>query len=130
MDIKKFAIDKKSEAEGVWVKLDENTEVKVARMNNARYNKLFRRLSQPYKKAIRTNTLSDSVAEDILYRCAAETILLDWEGLEEDGKPIEYSTDKAYELLKNYEQFRDFVMGCAEDFDLFKVQDAEETEKN
>jgi len=130
LDLKRFATDKNAEIEGVWVKLDEGVELKIARMGNEKFNELFRKYSRPYKRAIRNGTLSDSIAEDILLKCMSEAILLDWKGLEEDGVPLEYTKENAYRVLKEYEVLRDFVTSCAEDFELFKKQEDEEAEKN
>jgi hypothetical protein len=35
--------------------------------------------------------------------------ILDWEGVEEDGKELPYSKEKAFEILDKYKHFADFV---------------------
>jgi len=130
MDIKKiFSTDSKAEQEGVWVDLDKKTAIKVARSGNPKFQKLFRKLTKPYTRAMRSGTLNDDIAEKILIQCLAETILLDWKGIEEDGKKVPYSVEKAIEYL-GIKDFRDFVVSCADDFALYKAEQDEETAKN
>ena len=60
-----------------------------------------------------------------MLRAIAEHVWLGWEGLDdEDGKPIPYSPEKAYEILCNpgYFQVLDFVLAKAQDVEQFKAK--------
>ena len=130
MDVKKaFRTNEKKEIEGIWIQLDDKAAIKVARAGNPKFQRLFQKLTKPYRQAIRTGSLSEDVARKILIECMAETILLDWKGFEENGKEIKYSKEKSIEYL-NIKDFRDFVAQCSEDFSLFKDEEDKQAEKN
>ncbi len=132
MDFNNFKTNVNKETDGVWSELAKGTRIKVARMNNAKYKKSLRKLMAPHKIAIRRNTMPDAVAETLLNRCIAETILLDWEGFQHDGEDVTYSAEKAFEILEDKElkDFRDYVVEVSEDLDLYKVEEDEEAIKN
>jgi len=127
--VKQFAVDKEKESSGVWVPIGENARLKIARANNPNFKRLFRKLIAPYTAAIRTNSLPDDVDDEIMIKAIAETILVDWDGITENGAPVPYSVEKAIEYLK-HEPFRDMVTTFSRDLELFKQAQDEETEKN
>ena len=130
MDIKKqFNTNKDLEVEGIWVKISDDARIKVARMNNPEFNKMFRRLSKPYMTALQAGTLSEEISEDILLECYSHTILVDWDGIQEDGKAVPYSPSKAKEYLK-IDTFRHFVLNIARDFNNYKLEIEAQEVKN
>ena len=54
-----------------------------------------------------------SAYEVLKLECAikADTVLLDWKGVTNEGDEVKYSTTKAHEYLVNYEPFREWVEG-------------------
>ena len=60
----------------------------------------------------------------------AETVLLGWDGLEEDGKAVPYSIVEAERVMIDYPDFRDIVMDIASDLDMYRAAQDEETAKN
>ena len=131
MDLKKeFGTNKKLETEGVWEDFGNGCKVLIARQGNENYKKAFRKLSKPYQNAIRRNNLSDEIAERILIEVMAETIVLDWSGMEEDGKDIKYSKEECFRILKSYPDFKNEVSFRSESMELFKQEMDAETEKN
>ena len=82
-----FGVDEEKATEGVWVPLGKGVEVKVARANNPKYQKLVTRLLRPHRRVIRRGgEAADAVMEEILNRAMAQAILLDWKNIEIDGK--------------------------------------------
>lgn len=131
MDLKKqFTTDHQIEREGVWVQMDTVARIKVARIDNADFRELSRRLGKPYRQAARAGVFSDETATDIMIQCLAKTILLDWEGLSEDGQPIPYSQKEAVRVLTAYKDFREFVVSASSDAELFRAAAADGDEKN
>lgn len=130
-DVKKlFGTDSKKEQEGVWYDLAEGLRMKIARIGNPNYQKRFQTLSKPYRRSIRRGTLSDDLAEKLLIQCLAETILLDWEGVEDDGKEISYSIENAINLLKKYPELRNYINDIANELEGFQEEFKEEAEEN
>lgn len=131
MDIKKeFGTDSKKEIEGIWEDFGSGCTVKIARLGNPEYAKIFRKISRPYKKAIRRETLGEEKAEKLLVQSMAEAIVLDWKGLEEDGKKIPYSKENATRILTQYKDFRDQCAEVAGEMESFKLAENEDAEKN
>ena len=60
----------------------------------------------------------------------AKCILLDWKGLQEDGKDLPYSYDNAVRILTEYRDLRDYVSDIANEIETFKLEEDEEAEKN
>jgi len=130
-DIKKeYGTDEKKEVEGVWETLGEGCKVLVARTGNPKYEKVYNRITKPYRQQIKRDSLSEEKARDITIQLIAESVLLDWQGIEEDGKPVKYSKKEAIRLLTKYKDFRNAVSELAGSIALFKSQEDEELEKN
>lgn len=131
MDIKKeYGTSKKLEVEGVWVDVSDNARIKVARANNPKYKAEIERLTRPYKKQIRRGTMNGKKFDKIIAEATAKHILVDWEGLEEDGAILDYSHEEALRLLLEYPDFRDVVAETALDFQNYQEDVLEDSEKN
>lgn len=131
MDLKKeYGTDKDKELAGVWEDFGGGCKVLIARIGNENYSKVFRRISKPYQNAIRRGTLGNEKAEDLLIQAMAESIVLDWKGMEEDGKPVKYSKEECMRVLKAYKDFRDEISERAGSMELFKREMDAESEKN
>lgn len=101
-------------------------KLKIARANNTRFKKIFRRLTQPYSDQLTKGAIDEQVSEEIYLQCVAETILVGWSNFKVDGEEIPYSTENALELLKNDRDCFDFVMNFANNLDNFLIRDEEE----
>lgn len=131
MKISKFATDLTLEEEGVWVDIGEGAKVKVARIGNPKYRARLRELQKPYRRQIRLDTLPEDLNDEIVIRAIADTILLDWSGIEDDkGKAIKYSKDAAFELLKGLRDFRGLIADIALEQQTFRREEEEEEGKS
>ena len=63
------------------------------------FRKMQDRITEPYQKAVGRGKITDAIAAKILSRCMAKHIIKGWKGLRLDGKEIEYSEEKALELM-------------------------------
>lgn len=132
-DLSTFATDPESEESGVWVDLGDGAAIRVARMGNKKHVKTQRRLMKPHRGLLQSGrSLSDDVADAIAVKVTAETILVDWKGLLINGKPVEYSVEKAIEILSDpvFRNFSDMVAKIASSPGTFNSLDQEELEKN
>lgn len=130
MDLNKFRTSKELEVKGVDVPVSEDCTLRIARMNNTAYKTYFNELIEPYRMQIRTGTMSEEIADAILIKSVAKTILLGWEGLKLDGRDIPYSFDNAVKALTEYKDFRDMVVSIAQDMDLFREKEMSDSAKN
>jgi len=130
-DVKKlFGTDSTKEQEGVWYDIAEGLRMKIARIGNPLYQKRFQALIKPYRRSVRRGTLSDDVAEKLLVQCLSETIVLDWEGVEDEGVEILYSKDAAVTLLTKYPELRNYINDIANELEGFQEELNEEATEN
>ncbi len=131
MKFNKLVADPKKEVEGVWVDVVEGCRLKIARLGNPEYDKVMQRLTKPHRRLMRRGDLAGDLMQDIVRRTMAKTILLDWEGIEDDdNKPIEFSPGEALKLLKKSDEFTEIVLDFARSLELFQEEEKEETEGN
>ena len=133
MDLNRFKADTALEDEGVWTTVDaaSGCRLKIARIGNRRYRETMARRLKPYRRALRAGTLEDQVTEKITAEVLAETVLLDWQGLEREGNPVTYSGAAAAAILADpaYKDFRDLVVELASDQEAYRQRDIEDAEK-
>jgi hypothetical protein len=130
MDIKTSFADPKNEVQGVWMDYRDGSRVKLARLGNPAFQKLFDKMRRPYLDMIRRDKMPPERETHILCQCYARTLLLDWEGFEDGGKPLPYSEDAAERLLVAHMDFRNDVTRLAAEEEFFKRQTVEDSEKN
>lgn len=131
MDIKKeYGTSKELEKEGVWIEVGEDAKIRVCRANNKKYMKEIEKLSRPYKKQIRRGTISGEKFDSIVIEASAKFILVDWEGIKEDGVTVDYTPEQSLRLLTDFPDFREVVSEIAMDFNNFKEEETKESEGN
>ena len=126
MDIfNSFATDEKLENEGKWFPLSKDAKVLVARSGNPKYLSSLRKKMADAQLDLSTGDEADQLAESILVDVIGETILLGWSGITEKDVTVVYSATKAKEYLK-VKDFRKKIVGLSENFNAFKLKEAEE----
>ena len=131
MKITQFKIDGKMETEGVWVPSGGGLELKIARIGNLQYQNYMRKIGKPYSRQLRHGHVDASVLDDLTMRSVAKHILLGWRNLQDaDGKDIEHSAEKALELLKEYRGLYEMVLEIANDAELFRQEEKEDSKGN
>ena len=127
MDIKDFFTDEEKEEQGVWVDCGDGLEIKVRRMFNSHFNRVLAAKRKPMGRRYDRST---ELQEQVLVEVIAETVLIDWKGLENAGKPLKYDAKTALDLLKRSRDFRNIVSLAADDVGNFQSEEAEEDAKN
>jgi len=127
---KRYETSKDLENDGVWEDIDEGFRVRVARANNPHHQRIAENLMRPYRRQIASGNLSVEKQQEITIQAMAECLLLDWEGLEIDGKAVPYSVSQAIELLTEYKDFREEIAEIAQSMELFRSKEVEDAEKN
>jgi hypothetical protein len=131
MELSTFKTDKSKENDGVWFEVDaDGASVLVARAGNKKYAKLLEKITKPHRHALKSRNVSDELVERLMVEAMVGTILLDWKGLELDGKPLPYSPETAKEMLQEIPDFRRIIEDYSNDINSFKNQDDEEDLKN
>jgi len=133
MKLSKLKGNPKAEQEGVWEEYEGNFKVKVARLGNPLYEAHLQRLMKPHLRKFRGGSIPLELAASMTQKATARHILLGWEGLlDDDGKPIPHSVEKATEILTNpdYRQFFRDILEMAGTQEIFEREDEAETEGN
>lgn len=131
MDIgKTYGTNKQLEEGGVWIELGDGASILVARAGNKENRAALKRLIAPHKVALRNDKLADEVLERLTIEAMAETILLGWKGIRENGKDVPYSRDNAVRLLTDYKDFRDQVSAFSTEMALFQQAEEAAEQKN
>lgn len=126
----KYKTDESKEREGVWVPLDGEGRIRIARTNNPLYREVMVRKVNRYKMAAKSKVIPEDDWITIVNELIAETILVDWEGITEKGQPLPYSVENAKRVLAELKDFREMVLSIADNMDNFKEELDEGTEKN
>jgi hypothetical protein len=124
-----FATDEVLEVEGKWFPLGKSARIKVARTGNDRYNTEFKKLLEQYQADLSDGgPAAEALAAKIITEVQAKTVLVDWENLSYQGKPVPYSVEMAKTFL-GVKDFRKRVTALADSFENFRVK-AEEQQGN
>ena len=112
MELNDVRVDPVKVDEGVWIDIPAGGRLKIARWNNRAFLTLQSRLVDEHNQKTNGKEISSEQGRDFLNKVVSETILLDWEGLTQDGKPLPYSKEKCYEILSDPSlmDFRDDVV--------------------
>lgn len=120
-------VDHEKEEEGAWGTY-LGVPLLIARANNDKFKKIFRRLSKPHQKAIDKNRLDDATAKDIMVKSVAGGILNGWDKEKIPGNR-EYTRANAELLLDTDPDCMDYVQEFAADLDNYIKDDINETVK-
>lgn len=124
MDLERsFGYDEELANEGVWFDAGPEARLKVASVKNEQFLNYVREHTTSSQENIVTDS---STEEDIGFKAIAKFLLLDWENVKVAGEEVEYSEEKALELMKEYPEFADTVLGFARDNRNFQRQEEEE----
>jgi hypothetical protein len=121
-----YATNEKAEIEGTIMEVGE-AKLTIARIGNKKYSRKLSKLYERNRKLLeRKDDSADALSDKIMIEVLSETILLGWEGIDdEDGKPMPYSKENAVKLL-GLKDFRKVIMELAGDDAEFKAhKDAE-----
>jgi hypothetical protein len=121
--LSKYKTDRQAEVAGVWVEVDAGVELRIARLNNEKARAARRELEKPYRSF---SQIPETVSEDILRKVVARHVLVDWRGVtDEAGAVIEYSADKAEQILKDYPDMLSDVVNASLARETFQTEQVE-----
>lgn len=135
MNLANFATNETLEIEGVWQPIGGGARLKIARENNPKFVNLLRSKLSPYRSAAQRSALPQDESEKMMSEILAETILLDWENIEdvdENGQVISlpYSKENAFRMLQKYKEFKGLVIGLSSNVDSYREAHLAEVAEN
>lgn len=131
-DLEEFAADETKELEGVWVYFDveETQGLLIAEAWNENFMKAFRKFPRGFQNRAHRGTLDTKTDRRVWHKLLAETILLDWKNISNEGKALKYDPKVAANMMSEYKKFVKFVWDTASEESLYMKEQAEEDEKN
>jgi hypothetical protein len=127
-----FATDDRAARDGVWLDYGKfRILVRYAGEGNEAYLKAMATIHRKHKKAIQYGALANDLARKLLMQVVADTVVVDWDGEIEAGKPAPPCTPEA--VLAYFQRFPMFYLDVheqAQNFGLFRKELLEEESKN
>lgn len=119
------------ENNGVWVDYASGFKIKIARMGSRRFKEFMAKAGKPHLRKIQRGNLDNDVADTMMKKAIARTILLDWEGLlDDDNQPIPFSEENALKCLEESYDFYSEVLQLCQERELFQDEEKEAAGKN
>jgi hypothetical protein len=98
----RFKSNRGLEKDGVLLDLGESGRFRIARAggSNARFKTMLEREMRPYRSLLASGAMDESMANPILIRVFAESVVLGWTGVtDENGNDLPFSKDACIRLL-------------------------------
>lgn len=135
---KLFATDKKIEKEGIVLEYGENSKgktigIRIARAGggNSAYTKRMEALVKPYRRAIQNETIETETLDKIQRTAYAETVILDWENVEdENGVELPFTVENCIDLMKKLPELFKDIQEQSQKVALFREEILEVETKN
>jgi|TARA_R110000787_G_scaffold36139_1_gene92447 hypothetical protein len=127
---KNYATDTAAEQDGVWEPLADGIEIRVARVGNPNYQRIWEREIKPYRAQVDRGLMADDKMTEIIIKVMAEAVLLDWKNVEYEGKKLQYNRANALRILTELPDFRADVLFLANQQASYRAAEIEEAEKN
>ena len=130
MELKDFKTDKDKEKDGIWEDLGDGCSVLVARYGNQAMVKAYRRYPRILRQRLESGQIDDDKSATVMAKVMADTILLDWKGLKEDGKEVVYSKEECTRILVEYPDIRGMIFEISNEAQLYHDESVGKTIKN
>lgn len=127
-----FGTNETAELDGFELILfDEDVEIKftLARAggSNKRFANRLQALLRPYERAVKSGSMADEKAAEIMSQTIAETIILSWENVNDrDGNPLPFTVAAAKQLLVDLPELRTVILEEAQKAVNFVAEEVEE----
>lgn len=109
--------------DGVWVEYS-GSQFLVTHSSNLRFQRLFNRLHAPHRAKIEKGTLDPAISREIVCKSFSQAIIIDWKDVtDEQGNDVAYSSDMAYEALKNNPDLFEFIQEVSTNLANFKSEE-------
>lgn len=118
-----FKTNTNLEADGVWFSIGNGVEFCIRRFGGSNSQKVKLAMTKFYKPHARLIELDQLPIKDtalISAKIFAEACVVDWKGVEIDGKEEAYSFDKAVKLFTDLPELFAVLQKYSEGFDSFK----------
>lgn len=125
MELSKFKQDTDKTENGTWVDVGDGLLLLIAKSGNRKSLAAYQRLMKPYKQMQERGMMPEDKVRELNVRLVAESILLGWQGLTDNGVTVPYSPEKAYEILSDpaFSELLSLVQNLSSEPEVFKSED-------
>lgn len=126
-ELNSIRIDVDKSTKGIWVDYEGDIELLIARKPNPQYEDFLHGLVNKH-----AGVITKEADMDLTRQAVAHCVLRGWKNLTEDGKPIEYSPEKALEFLRDpsLRDFYEFILVKAHDRETYRLKTKAKQAKN
>lgn len=109
MDLgKEFGVDEALADGGIWLPIGENgSRLLLAAMPNGN---LERHMEPIYRRYRQLGKGIPDVPENVHEEALSKCVLLGWEGIEENGQPLEPSEANRLNMIRKYPRFKSLII--------------------
>lgn len=118
-----FKTNKMLETDGIWFDVSNETGFKMKRFggyNSPAVKALMNKYYKPYAKMIENDSLPKDKQDEIMAKVFVESSMIDWKGVEVEGKEIPFTVEAAVKLLVGLPELNDTLFKYASDFNNFR----------
>lgn len=115
---KVFKSSQNFEKEGIWLEVSSGVSFLIRRFGGYNASKVKASLAKhykPYARLIENGSLPEAKETEIMTRVFVESSMVDWKGIEIDGKDTPFSVDAAIQLLTSLPDLSDTLLAYASD---------------
>jgi hypothetical protein len=127
-----FKTDKTLEEAGIWLNYGD-FKIKIARAGggNKRFENSCKNRLKGYERALQIGALSNDKANELMQEIYAESVILDWEGVEdEQGNQLEFNKANVVKVLKDLPELFKDIEENSKKIALFRQDVLEKDSKN
>jgi hypothetical protein len=123
MDIAKLATDPALEQIGTWIEYDHETKFFVRSIRSKSYRETYQRELDAMRRVTRKPTQEQT--EEMLQKCYAQSILLNWKGVTDNGTAIDCTIENRLRVFKTCPSVWDFVIQSVNAYETFHKEELE-----
>lgn len=128
-----YETDPDMEKGGIILNYGDGQKFKIARAGGANVNfaKSLERIMRPYRKQLDNGSLADDVANELFIRVFAETVVKDWEGIDDRaGETMKFSVENCVKLFTDLPELFTDIREAASNISNYRLEQLEEDIKN
>lgn len=126
-----LVMDDKISESGVWVDFYQGSKLKIASSDSRRYKSALSREAKKHRIEMDdSNPENYDIIMKVTCKVQAEHILLDWKGIDFQGKEdVQYTPEMGMLALLSSPKLRDFIGEKSNEVDIFKARTVEAVKK-
>lgn len=120
-----FKTDKNVEKDGVWFNISDTIGFRVRRFSdtNPQIKKAMAMYYKPFARQMEMGTMDPEKEREIMVKLFVKACMMDWKGVEIDGKPAGYNEEVAIPFFMGLPDLFASLLMHSKDFTNFKIDE-------